>query len=244
MAQEDLRISPLIPKKERRILAAITTSLVETACQLHRVRAAFFSDLEYLTFALIMATDRVNAAPLNRVWENKYTERRDDRLHMAEDPRVDSSLGMFPSDIILPTYLETDNITGLAMAFLKARRDCLEAPSELSDAALRAFLTAARSEDLKPLTRGLHPPNCTILLDDRRDPGLGTWAVRRWDGPEAYTEYPPEGCDIWPPVQKNLSLAELTVRLKESVCHSSIHIILYSLTSPQRHEKKAEKRTM
>jgi hypothetical protein len=191
----------------------------------------------------VMSLDRSETAPLNRLWENKYSERRDERLYKAEDPREDSSLGMFPRGIILPEYLSTYDVAGLAMAFLNARRDCLEAPSELSDAALRTFLATATSEDLKPSTRRPNLPACTILLDDRRDPGTGTWAVRRWDGPEGYTVYPPKGCDIWPQVQKSLSLAEMVTRLRENVSdYSSFNLTMAHL--PQRHEKKAEKRTM
>ncbi|KIW63806.1 hypothetical protein PV04_08778 [Phialophora macrospora] len=174
-----------------------------------------------------MSWNESDGGPLNRVWENKYTARRAEGVYKAEVPRESNDQAIFPNGMTLLDYLERDDIVGLTTAFLNVHRDCLEAPPEFNDAALRSFLVTASSQDLKSATKPADSPHCTILMDDRRDPGVGPWAIRRWDGPEGYTEYPPEGCDIWPEQQKDLSLLELVSRLKEN-----------------RYEKKAEKRTI
>ncbi|EXJ73887.1 uncharacterized protein A1O5_03649 [Cladophialophora psammophila CBS 110553] len=161
----------------------------------------------------------------DRVWENKYSERRTERVYQDEDPREGGTRNIFPNGVRLIEYLERDDIAGLSNAFLAVLRNCLEAPSELNDAHLRAFLTTAKSEDLKSPTKRPDSAPCTIMIDDRRDPEVRPSTMRRWDG--GYTEYPPEGCDIWPEEQRDLSLLELVARLKEN-----------------RHEKRAEKRTM
>jgi hypothetical protein len=164
-----------------------------------------------------MSVSESDGGPLNRVWENKYTARRAEGVYKAEVPRESNDQAIFPNGITLLDYLEQDDIVGLTTAFLNVHRDCLEAPAEFNDAALRSFLVAASSQDLKSSTKPAGPPHCTILMDDRRDPGVGPWAIRRWDGPEGYTDYPPEGCDIWPEQQKDLSLLELVSRPKENV---------------------------
>jgi hypothetical protein len=118
----------------------------------------------------------------------------------------------------LRDLLENGNIPSLARLFLSYSRDCLEAPSEHTDVALRRFLAAATKQELQSSQQpAAHLSPKTIMIDDRRDPEVGRSTTRRWDGPGGYLEYPPEGVDIWPEQAIALSLSDFLSRLKESV---------------------------
>ncbi len=191
-----------------------------------------------------MASEGSEAGPLSRVWESKYSERRSERLYKAEDPRVSADQSLFHSGNSLLDLLENGDIPSLTRSFLRFSRDCLEAPSEHTDVALRRFLAAATRQELQ--SNQLPAANLapkTIMLDDRRDPEVGRSTTRRWDGPGGYLEYPPEGVDVWPEQAIALSLSDFLSRLKESVRIPLLRIVSW-LSMTQRYEKKAERRIM
>ena len=192
-----------------------------------------------------MASEGSEAGPLSRVWESKYSERRSERLYKAEDPRVSADQSLFNAGNSLLDLLENGDIVRLTKSFLTFSRDCLEAPSEHTDVALREYLASATRQELESNQQphaNLSPK--TIMLDDRRDPEAGRSTIRRWDGRGGYLEYPPEGVDIWPEQAIALSLSALLSRLKESVRISRCFGIVSSLSMMQRYEKKAERRIM